>query len=102
LVAVAFALRTRLGRPLLRDWLRALLALALLGVIAYQSVRLRPAMNSELFAFIDAATLGDAPSADFHREQFSALHPTASRTLSAVFLLTFASLAAGVWGRRDG
>lgn len=100
--AVAFAMRRRWDRPTLTQWARVAFALAVLGVVAYQAILLRPAMNAELFAFIDAATIGDAPTADFRREQFAAMHPAASRSLGATFTLALASCALGVWGRRDG
>ncbi len=99
---LAFALRAKFFKPTLTQWARVLLVLAVLGVIAYQSIWLRPAMNEELFAFIDAAAMGDAPTADLHRENFAALHPTASRTLTTLFMLSFASTALGCWSRRDG
>jgi hypothetical protein len=101
-MSLAFALRAKFHRPTLTQWMRVLLAIGLLGVIAYQAVWLRPAMNDELFAFINAAAIGDAPTADFHRENFAALHPTASRTLGTLFMLAFASTALGCWSRRDG
>jgi len=97
----AFAIRIRRARPSPTQWVRVLLALALLGVIGYQAMSLRPRMNTELLAYLDAAQVGDAATADFHRANFSALHPSASRTLGATFLLAGASCVLGVFSRRD-
>lgn len=101
-LTTSFALRLRAHRPSPTEWVRILLALGLLGMIAYQAIFLRPAMNEELFAYLDAASIGDAANADMHRENFSAMHPTASRSLSATFGIALASTLLGVWSRRDG
>lgn len=97
----AFALRLKAHRPSPTEWVRILLALGLLAMIAYQAIFLRPAMNLELFAYLDAASIGDAANADMHRENFSAMHPTASRSLTATFAIALASTLLGAWSRRD-
>lgn len=101
-ITVAFALRRGAERATIWQWARVLLAIAIIGIIAYQALLLRPAMNDELHAHLAAAAIGDAATADFHRENFSAMHPTASRTLGTTFALSLAACLLGVWSRRDG
>lgn len=66
-------------------------------LVAYQIMLLAPEMNAELKAFWAAARAGDEQAAALHRNNFAALHPRATATLSATMLAVLGCMVAGVW-----
>lgn len=91
-----------LGRGAERRWstfVRAAILLTLLGVLSYQFFVLNPRMQDNLHAYWLAAAAGDTPTAETHRQAFSADHPTASRVMGANAALVLAALVAAAASR---
>lgn len=105
LLAIAgFALATWAGDRR-RSWLRFFRAAALGAaflLVSYHLLIQAPRMDRDLRAYWDAAAAGDNDAALIHQEAFSRQHPNASRTMTATFVATLASLGLGAWSLADG
>lgn len=76
---------------------RGLIWLLLAGLMGYQIFFLSPSMSSSLLAYWEAARAGLNDSAEIHRREFADLHPTASRVMVGLALLTLLGSIAGLW-----
>jgi hypothetical protein len=76
---------------------RGAIWLLLVGTMGYQIFFLSPAMSSELLSYWDAARQGLNDSAEVHRLAFAEMHPTASRVMGGLALLTLCGLVSGLW-----
>jgi len=86
---------------------RGLVILFALGVTGYTQFILLPRMNNSFDAYLEAARAGDTDVAACLRDNFDADHPAASRSLSAIVILSLLAAGAQVWApaprrRRDG
>jgi len=96
-LALGVALAPRDTRSSWSRWLglaRALLMVAIVGLLAFKQFTLDARMDRELRAFWSAAAAGQQAEADAHRAMFDRDHPIASGLLSAMAVLLFLSLAA--------
>ena len=107
LAVVGFMLATFAGDRT-RSWLRFFRAAALGAaflLVSYHLLIQAPRMDRDLRAYWDAAASGDNDAALIHQEAFSRQHPNASRTMTATFIATLATLGLGAWslagGRKD-
>lgn len=107
LAVVGFMLATFAGDRT-RSWLRFFRAAALGAaflLVSYHLLIQAPRMDRDLRAYWDAAASGDNDAALIHQEAFSRQHPGASRTMTATFIATLATLGLGAWslagGRKD-
>lgn len=91
----AFALATWKGRPHPRSWtaaIRALLVIAMVGVMTYRFAVLDPAMQVDLAAYRQAAALGDTENALELQRAYDGHHKTASNVMVASLLLSLGAL----------
>ncbi|MCW5769346.1 MAG: hypothetical protein KIT19_11750 [Phycisphaeraceae bacterium] len=69
----------------------------LMAMLSYRFFLLAPRMDRELSLYRAAASAGEMPVAETHLVGFNSDHPTASRVMTATFMLAFAGLALGAW-----
>lgn len=91
----AFALACWRGHPHPRSWtaaIRALLVMAMVGIMTYRFAALDPAMQSDLAAYRQAAALGDTQNAIELQQAYDVHHQTASNVMVASLLLSLGAL----------
>lgn len=91
----AFALACWKGHPHPRTWVaafRALLIMAMVGVMTYRFAVLDPAMQADLAAYRQAAALGDTETALSLQGEYDVHHKTASNVIVGSLLLSLAAL----------
>jgi hypothetical protein len=91
----AFALACWKGYPHPRTWtaaFRALLIMAMVGVMTYRFAVLDPAMQMDLAAYREAAALGDTETALAAQREYDVHHKTASNVIVGSLALTLAAL----------
>ena len=91
----AFALACWKGHPHPRTWtaaLRALLIMAMVGVMTYRFAVLDPAMQADLAEYRRAAILGDTATALVAQQAYDVHHTTASRVMTGSLVLSLAAL----------
>ena len=76
---------------------RGVFWLLLTGLMGYHVFFLSPSMSSSLLSYWEAAKAGLNDSAEIHRQAFADLHPTASRVMGGLALLTLLGMLAGLW-----
>ena len=91
----AFALACWRGFPHPRTWtaaIRALLVMAMVGVMTYRFAVLDPAMQADLAAYRQAARLGDTQAALAAQREYDVHHATASNVIAGSLALSLAAL----------
>lgn len=91
----AFALACWKGHPHPRTWtaaVRALLIMAMVGIMTYRFAVLDPAMQQDLSAYRQAAALGDTGNALAFQSAYDIRHKTASNVMVASLLITLGAL----------
>lgn len=91
----AFALASWRGHPHPRSWtaaLRALLIMAMVGVMTYRFAVLDPAMQTDLTAYRQAAALGDTENALALQHDYDKHHKTASNVMLVSLALSLSAL----------
>ncbi|MEQ8316629.1 MAG: hypothetical protein RIE77_12205 [Phycisphaerales bacterium] len=91
----AFALACWRGHPHPRSWtaaIRALLVMAMVGIMTYRFAVLDPAMQADLAAYRQAAALGDTQNAIELQQAYDVHHRTASNVMVASLLLSLGAL----------
>ncbi len=91
----AFALACWRGYPHPRSWtaaIRALLVMAMVGIMTYRFAVLDPAMQLDLSAYRQAAALGDTENAIALQQAYDVHHKTASNVMVASLLLSLGAL----------
>ncbi|MBL4591363.1 MAG: hypothetical protein JKY96_05325 [Phycisphaerales bacterium] len=77
--------------------LRSILLCGALGLLSYHLLILMPAMNLDLRTYWDAAEIGNTVLADTHKDNFLAMHSTASRTIGGITLVVLVTFFLGLW-----
>jgi len=77
--------------------LRSILLCGALGLLSYHLLILMPAMNLDLRTYWDAAEIGNTVLADTHKDNFLAMHSTASRTIGGITLAVLTTFFLGLW-----
>ena len=91
----AFALACWKGHPHPRSWiaaLRALLLVAMMGIMTFRFAALDPAMQVDLAAYRQAAALGDTENALAMQAEYDTHHKTASNVMVASLLISLGAL----------
>lgn len=91
----AFALACWKGHPHPRTWtaaFRALLVMAMVGLMTYRFAVLDPAMQADLAAYRQAAARGDTQAALGLQAEYDVHHKTASNVIVGSLLLSLAAL----------
>lgn len=91
----AFALACWKGHPHPRSWiaaLRALLLVAMMGIMTFRFAALDPAMQVDLAAYRQAAALGDTENALAMQAEYDTHHKTASNVMVASLLVSLGAL----------
>jgi hypothetical protein len=91
----SFALACWKGYPHPRSWtaaVRALLIMAMVGIMTYRFAVLDPAMQADLAAYRQAASLGDTTNAQTLQLEYDKHHQTASNVMVASLLLSLSAL----------
>lgn len=91
----AFALACWKGYPHPRSWIaaiRALLIMAMMGIMTFRFASLDPAMQLDLAAYRQAAALGDTENALAMQAEYDKHHKTASNVMAASLLVSLGAL----------
>jgi len=91
----AFAWACWRGYPHARSWIaaiRALLILAMMGIMTYRFASLDPAMQMDLAAYRQAASLGDTENALAAQAEYDQHHNTASNVMVASMFVSLGAL----------